>query len=86
MMTQEELQKEILREVLKGASPPERWVIFWQFGLHGGFETALAKAISLADDANLERLSAGFPTQVAGFRLWITGDIAKRLRERGLDI
>jgi hypothetical protein len=64
----------------------EKWVIKWQYRLLGDFETALAHAIALADERNLQRLNDGFPTQVSGFLAWSQGDLAQRLRKAGLDI
>lgn len=64
----------------------EKWVIKWQFRLLGDFRTALAKAITLADENNLNRLALGFPTEVTGFTLWHAGGLGQRLRTAGLDI
>ncbi len=64
----------------------EKWVIEWQFGLLGDFETALKEAIIRADEDNLQRLYKGFPMQVHGFTLWAYGSLAARLREAGLGI
>ena len=68
----------------------EKWVIKWQFNANchflGDFETALAKAITLADDGNLLRLAAGFPMQVGGYLLWSHGPLGRQLREAGLGI
>ena len=58
----------------------------WQFRLLGDFETALASAITKADDNNLMALSLGFPDQVAGYRAWAHGDLGQRLRAMGLEI
>jgi len=67
-------------------SSGEKWVISWQFGLLGDFQTALAKAIIQADEENLDRLGLGFPAQVSGFRAWAYGDLGVRLRVAGLGI
>ena len=64
----------------------EKWVIMWQFNLLGDFQTALASAIKLADEDNLERLRRGFPMQVAGFLQWSQGNLGNRLRNAGLEI
>jgi len=48
----------------------EQAVIKWQYNLNGSFYTALWKAISMADDKNLDKLSAGFPIEVEGYRLY----------------
>lgn len=69
-----------------GLSESEKWVVRWQFGLLGGFQAALARAIAAADDTNLAALRLGFPMQVDGYRAWRSGDLARRLREAGLDI
>lgn len=64
----------------------EKWVLRWQFGLLGDFQTALSEAIKRADDSNLARLELGFPEQVAGFIAWSRNDLGTRLREAGLEI
>lgn len=64
----------------------DKWVVKWQCGYLGDFQTALAKAIACADDTNLVYLSMGFDMQVKGFKRWTRGDLAKRLRNAGLDI
>ena len=79
---------EKIREFLKPGEweDSEQWVIKWQFGLLGDFETALAGAILRADERNLARLAEGFPDQVRGFKEWSRGDLAQRLRKAGLEI
>lgn len=67
-------------------TPSEKWVIKWQFRLHGDFQTALAQAMSKADDANLARLAQVFPYEVAGFLAWNRGDLGDRLRKAGLEL
>ena len=64
----------------------EKWVVMWQFGLLGDFDSALIVAITKADEKNLERLNLGFPTQVSAYLSWSRGDMGKRLRDAGLDI
>jgi hypothetical protein len=64
----------------------EQWVVRWQLGLLGDFESALAGAIVRADEGNLERLGQGFPTQVSAYLAWSRGDMAQRLRKAGLDL
>ena len=64
----------------------EKFVVKWQFGLLGDFRTALIRAITLADDRNLEQLALGFPDEVAGYRAWAYGGLGRRLREAGLGI
>jgi hypothetical protein len=63
-----------------------KFVLKWQFGLLGDFQTALAQAIMKADDDNLARLRIGFPDQVDGFLQWNRGDLAQRLRAEGIDV
>lgn len=78
-----------IAEFLRDDSPwidSEKWVIRWQFGLLGDFQTALAHAIALADDMDLVYLGWAFPVQVQGFRDWQSGNLGRRLREAGLDI
>ena len=67
-------------------TPEERAVILWQYQLIGDFKQALWEAISRADGDNLLRLELGFPDEVRGFRGWAHGDMATRLRNRGLEI
>lgn len=64
----------------------EKWAVKWQVGLLGGFDQALAGCLKQADEANLMRLETGFPVQVNGFKQWVHGDLAERLRKAGLDI
>ena len=64
----------------------EKFVVKWQFRLLGDFHTALIRAITLADDRNLEQLALGFPDEVAGYRAWAYGGLGRRLREAGLGI
>ena len=64
----------------------EKWIIKWQFGLLGDFNTALVKAITLADESNLERLQVGFPIEVNAFVSWQRGNLSERLRTAGLEI
>ena len=45
----------------------ERFIIDWQYGISGGFYTALAEAIARADDVNLSKLRKGFPDEVDAF-------------------
>ena len=67
-------------------STSERWVVMWQFRILGDFGSALAKAITLADESNLNRLAAGFPVEVQGYREWSQGGLGRKLRDMGLDI
>ena len=83
MMNRAEIDK-VLRSL--ELTEPEKWVIKWQFGLLGDFQTALSAAIKSADETNLARLELGFPVQVGGFREWAFGGMGTRLRERGVDI
>ena len=64
----------------------EKWVMKWQFRLLGDFRNALFHAIACADDRNIELLALGFPDEVAGYKAWTCGDLAKRLRDAGLQI
>lgn len=64
----------------------EKFIVKWQFGLLGDFYTALIDAIKRADEKNLARLELGFPAEVQGFRAWAYGDLARRLRDAGLEI
>jgi hypothetical protein len=47
-------------------------LIKWQMGEHGGFFTALWKAISTADLHNQELLSKGFPLHIKAYRRYAT--------------
>lgn len=64
----------------------EKLIIQWQFRLLGHFRAALFEAIVRADDGNLEKIQRGFPEEVAGFLAWNRGDLARRLRDAGLDV
>ena len=46
----------------------QKALVRWQYRLCGDFETALWKAITLADEANLKLLSSGFPVEVSAYR------------------
>jgi len=59
-------------------------VVRWYYSLPSEFEQALCAAIRRADAVNLKRLAAGFPIEVAGYRDWVEGDLAEKLRKRGL--
>jgi len=45
----------------------ELTLLGWQYHHPGGFYTALWKAISVADMANLERLRKGYPSEVQAY-------------------
>ncbi len=81
-------QQRKIRDILNSAewSAGEKAVVKWQFRLHGHFLTALWVAITKADETNLRKLERGFPDEVEGYRAWTRGDLAKRLREIGLEI
>ncbi len=67
----------------------EKLVIRWQFRMCGDFETALWRAIALADTDNIERLRLGFPLHVQGYEAWAWGmplSLGQKLRGMGLDI
>lgn len=52
----------------------------------GGFEYKLWEAISHADDSNLQKLHAGFPSEVSAYISWTRGDLGQRMRTYGVDI
>lgn len=52
-------------------NPGEQSLVKWQYQMHGGFFTALWKAISVADGENLERLANAFPLHVGAYRRYI---------------
>jgi hypothetical protein len=49
-------------------SQGERFIVEWQYGWCGSFKTALATAMSLADEWNLRRLRIAFPSEVEAMR------------------
>ena len=49
-------------------TPEEDWIAKWQYGYLGHFHSALFKAICVADEGNLDKLSLGFPDEVSGYR------------------
>jgi len=67
-------------------TPGEKAIVKWQFRLLGGFLDALFLAIARANEENLAKLELTFPEEVAGFRAWSHGDLARRLRKAGLEI
>ena len=52
---------------LDALTPSERFVVEWQYGMLGGFRTALAQAIAKADTNNRALLARGFPDEVEGY-------------------
>ncbi len=64
----------------------ERYILRWQFHLLGDFEAALIKTLALADEDNFERLQVAFPFQARAFADWRQGDMAQRLRKRGVEV
>ena len=64
----------------------EKEVIKWQFGLLGGFRTALWNDLARADDTNLAQMALAFPDEVLALSHWRTGDLGKRMRAAGLPI
>ena len=64
----------------------EKELIKWQFGLLGGFRTALWNDLARADDTNLAQMARAFPDEVAALSAWRTRDLARRLRAAGLPI
>ena len=46
----------------------QKALVRWQFRLCGDFETALWKAITLADEKNLELLARAFPVEVSAYK------------------
>jgi hypothetical protein len=64
----------------------EQFIIRWQYGYLGDFETALMKAICAADETNLELLSKGFPMEVGAYLDWCRGNMGDRIRKKGLEI
>lgn len=65
---------------------PEKFIVKWQFGMLGDFQSALIEAIKLADEGNLSRLAEGFPDEVGAFLSWSRGNLGDRLRAAGLNI
>ena len=45
-------------------SKGERFIFEWQYRIAGSFGKALAEAMALADDSNLEKFRKGFPEEV----------------------
>ena len=85
MLTDTETHQRIQAFLADPNEPPEeKAVLKWQWGLYGDFFTALFDAIKRADDQNLERLRLGFPIEVTGFVEWNRGDLAKKLRAKGV--
>lgn len=64
----------------------EKWVVCYLIGHVGSFYKTLGVAIATADDFNRDRLALGFPIEVQGWHAWSQGDLAKRLRAKGLDL
>lgn len=84
-------QQLILEKILTSSdwTFAEKSVVKWQLRLHGDFNTALWKAIILADEDNLALLKRGFPEEIAGYMAWawaIPYSLGKKLRKAGLYI
>lgn len=90
MVTREAVTRKVLDALnSKDFLPHEKWVIKMQYRnimLPGNFECKLWEAICAADEDNLNRLSRGFPEQVAGYLAWSQGGLAKKIRKWGLDV
>lgn len=52
---------------LENLTVGERFIVDWQYGMMGGFNTALKEAIISADEGNLGRLAKGFPDEVFAY-------------------
>ena len=52
---------------LENLSKGERFIVKWQYGMLGDFETALMECIKLADDKNLLNIACGFTEEVSGY-------------------
>lgn len=76
------LNEEYIRYAVQApdTDPKARAVIKWQYGLFGGFYSALFGAITRADEQNLHNLSLGFPDEVGGYLEWARGDLSERLQ------
>ena len=61
------------------------YVFDFQYRHGGGFSTTLYEAIHAADINNRTRLARGFPDEVAAVNAWTSGDLAKRVKEFGVD-
>ncbi len=66
--------------------PAESYIVRWQYRLLGDFQALLAQTIARADDNNQMALSLGFPLEVRAHRAWRKGDMAQRLRAKGLEL
>ena len=55
----------------KELTSEEDWIAKWQYGYLGHFHLALFKAICVADEGNLDKLSLGFPDEVSGYKKYI---------------
>lgn len=56
--------------MLSDLNPAERFAYEWQYGLLGGFSSALAEAIARADGLNRAKLAAVFPDEVLGIEFF----------------
>ena len=50
----------------------EEFIYKWQYKLHSGFKTHLAKAMEVADGHNLDKLAFAFPDEVKALRNYRT--------------
>lgn len=56
----------------------------FQFDMSGDFYRCLWRTIAQADISNLEKLRAGYPSEVAAYLSWTRGDLADRVRAKGI--
>lgn len=57
----------ILPEKWLALTRGEQFLIEWQYGMAGGFKTALAELLCRVDDGNLAKLMSSFPDEVQAY-------------------
>ncbi len=83
------IPQEVLRAIYDADAnfnEDEIFIIRWQYRLLGDFQTALMKAIAVADENNFALLALAFPMQTFAFSEWSHGDMGERLRSRGIPV
>lgn len=81
------ITNEFINAVLNGTVPgfdeADTAAVQWQYyrATMGNFTGTLWDLIAKADSRNLECIGAGYPTEVEGYRRYVHGDLAQRLKK-----
>lgn len=72
----------VLNGTVPGFDEADIAAVYWQYhrSTMGNFTGTLWDLIAKADNRNLECIGAGYPTEVEGYRRYVHGDLAQRLK------